>query len=91
MKRAPLTLYGAIVSCLVGAAIQPAAADDSQATTVHGQLSAQYDTHKQAHPPTDVPRGDLRGDIVNNARGRPDVRRGGADERPQGKSKPGSR
>jgi hypothetical protein len=71
--------------------MQPAAADDSQATTVHGQLSAQSDTRKQAHPPTDVPRGDLRGDIVNNVRGHPNARRGGANERLQGKSEPGSR
>jgi hypothetical protein len=90
MKRAPVTLCGAIVSCVVGAAMKPAAADDSQAATVHGQLSAQYDAHKHAHPPTDVPRGNLRGDITNNVRGRPDVRHGAADERLQGKSKPGS-
>ncbi|MEA3118869.1 MAG: hypothetical protein QOI13_2139 [Paraburkholderia sp.] len=86
MTRAPQALCGAIVSCLLGAAMRPVAAHDSQAT-VHGQLAAQYDTHKRPHPPTDVPRGNLRGDIVNNVRGRPEMRHSGADERLQEKNK----
>jgi hypothetical protein len=71
--------------------MEPAAADDSQPTTVHRQASAQYDTRKQSHPPTDVPRGDLRGDIIDNVRGRPDVKPSGAEKPLREKSKPNSR
>lgn len=90
MKRAPLRFSGAIVSFLVGAVVQTAAAGDLRAAATRGQ-SPQPDANEKTRSAVDVPRGNLRGDIANNARSRPDTPRGGADDRPHENNRPGSR
>jgi hypothetical protein len=91
MKRAPLTLFGAIVSFLVAAAIQPAGAGDSRSAHIRGQLSPQTDAHEETRSTVEVPRGDLRRDISNNVRSHPDAPREGADNQSREKSRPDSR
>jgi hypothetical protein len=84
MKRAQVTLRGAIVSLLVAAATaQPAAAgSDPQAATIRSQLRAQHDARDHPRPTGDVPRGNLRGDIADSVRSHPDAPRTKAGDRP---------
>ena len=90
MKRAFLTLLGAIVSFLVAAAMQPATAGDSRAADIRGQLSTQANAQEKPRSTVEVPRGDLRRDIVNNAHSPPATLRDG-DNRVRDKNRPGSR
>jgi hypothetical protein len=86
MKR---ELFGAIVSIVVGAIVQPAAADDPRSAPLRNQLS-QHDPQEKTGSLQPVPRGDLRGDITNNARSHPEKLRSGPDDRPPEKNTHGS-
>lgn len=81
MKRAPWAVLGAIVSLFVGATAQLAAAADPQAAALRSELSAQPAEGGQRRSTVEVPRGNLRGDIVNNARSHPETPHGAKDER----------
>lgn len=81
MKRAPWIVSGAIVSFLVGATVQPASAGDPQAAAIRSALSERPGAGDRSHAADDVPRGNLRGDIVNNARSHPETPRGAKNER----------
>lgn len=87
MKRAPWMVLGAIVSFVVAATAQPAAAADPQAAAIRSALSGQPGAGERSHSATDVPRGNLRGDIVNNVRSHPEAPRGG-NERPPPPTRP---
>jgi hypothetical protein len=87
MKRARVKFFGAIVSIVVEAIVQPAAAVDPRTVPPPSQLS-QPDARRAAPL---VPRGDLRGDITNNARSRPEKLKSGPDDRLHETNPPGSR
>ncbi|RKP52262.1 hypothetical protein [Trinickia fusca] len=73
MLRAPLLLGGAAVSLLALAAIvRPAAGDDTRAADPPVEIRAPHAEPVREMTPASAPRGNLRGDIVNNARSHPE-------------------
>jgi hypothetical protein len=90
MKRALVKLVGAIVSIVVGTIVQPASAVDPRAAPLRNQLS-QPDAQEKTRAAPPVPRGNLRGDITNNARSRFERLHSGPDDRSLERNPPGSR
>jgi hypothetical protein len=87
VKRSLLASVGAIVSFLLAAVMQPAAAGDPRDAAIRGQLATPPDGKTNARVTGELPRGNLRGDIVNNARSRSDAPRGNADRGASGEQK----
>lgn len=73
MLRAPLLLSGAALSLLAMAAmVRPATGDDTRAADPPVEIRVPHAEPVREMAPASAPRGDLRGDIVNNARSHPE-------------------
>lgn len=82
-KRVPLLLGGAIVPLLIAAIMQPAVGGDTHGAGARGQPHQQSNAPTQAQMPVDVPRGDLRSDIMRNAQSHSDMASPPAAPRPR--------
>jgi len=73
LKRLPLLVAGAIVPLVIAAVVPPAQGGGPQSTRQRsGQPHPPPSASMSSPMPVDVPRGDLRSDIVRNAQSHPE-------------------
>jgi len=73
LKRIPLLLGGAIIPFIIAAIVPPAEGGGTHSTGARGRPHPPPSASMSTPMPVDVPRGDLRSDIVRNAQSHPEA------------------